>query len=147
MSLMKPESFSVSCSLTCLIQTFFATNFIVGPTVWTSKVTILVLYYRLFSAKVWLRRTCYIAAIVLTLVFWTSPIIAGVFCTPKPGNAWDFEVAINCQKSATSGLVYGPIAVVADAFLLALPLPIIFKLKMALSKKLALVAVFMTGFV
>ncbi|KAF7506028.1 hypothetical protein GJ744_012275 [Endocarpon pusillum] len=127
------------------LRLYFASNFVLGPTVWASKAAILTLYLRLFGPKRWLRYASYIALIVLTLVYWSSPIIAGLFCAPRAGKPWDGEVIIRCTDARVLGPIYGSVGLAADIFLLILPLPIIFRLNLARGRKIALAAVFMMG--
>ena len=116
-----------------------------GPTTWASKVTILALYGRLFFCKVWLRWSCYLGFIVLTLIYWASPIFASIFCLPRAGHKWDSMVLARCNQTFVMGTVYSSISVATDILLLILPLPVILSLKMAKSQKIALAAVFMTA--
>lgn len=116
-----------------------------GPTLWASKVAILALYLRLFDRKKWLRYSSYAALTALTLVYWSSPIIAGVFCAPRAEEAWDGEVVVNCLHAKTAGPVNGGVGLAADLFLLALPLPIIWNLKLPTGRRIALASVFMMG--
>jgi hypothetical protein len=65
---------------------------------------------------------------------------------PHHGKPWDLNVIANCDHLATPGLVQGAINIAADVFIFILPLPVIFKLQISTSKKIALSAVFATGF-
>ncbi len=126
-------------------QLYFASNFVLGPTLWASKAAVLALYLRLFGPKRWLRHASYIALVILTLVYWSSPVVAGIFCAPRAGKPWDGEVIIRCVGSRVMGPVHGAVGVAADIFLLILPMPVIFRLNLATGRKIALAAVFMMG--
>lgn len=100
---------------------------------------------RLFEIVRWLRITSLVALVVTFLFFWANIPLAGIFCTPRVGETWNVTVLRRCQGLAVVGPVQGVVGVVADIFILVLPLPVIYKLNLAPKRKVGLAAVFMVG--
>lgn len=68
-----------------------------------------------------------------------------VWCMPKPGNPWDATVLQRCNHLKIPGLVHGTINCVADVVLVGLPLPIIKKLYVSITRKIAIFGIFATA--
>lgn len=109
------------------------------------KVTILLLYIRLFGSRRWLRNTCYASLVPLTLVYWTSPVLAGAYNTPRNGGSWTLEVVLRAETLSILGPIYGAFTLAADILLLGLPLPIVCRLNLEKRRKLGLCTVFVAG--
>lgn len=128
-----------------------------------AKAAILLLYLRAFRPTLWLRLGVYITLAILFCSYWmtgkymctvicrntcpnkiTVPL-GLVYCMPHNGNPWGFAVLANCNHLATPGLVQAGMNIAADITIFVLPLPIIAKLQMPTSKKVALAGIFATG--
>ena len=120
-------------------------NFIVGPTLWSSKAVMLTLYVRLFGPKKWLRYVCYATLSISFLFYWAQSILTGVFCAPRHGGPWGFDVLQNCAHTAVMAPIQGAVGVAADLLILVLPLPIIYGLHLPKLKKIGLSIVFLMG--
>lgn len=120
-------------------------NFIIGPALWASKAAILSLYLRLFAVQRWLRITSYTVLLTTFLFYLAYSLLAGVFCTPRPGKPWDAAVMRKCTSLTVLYLAQGAVGTAADIIIFVLPLPIIFRLHLAPRKKLGLAAVFLAG--
>ena len=105
----------------------------------------LALYIRLFAPKRWLRYTCYTGLVVTFLFYWANSPLAGVYCTPRHGGPWDFEVLSRCSTLAVIGPIQGAVGLAADILILILPLPIIYRLNMKTARKTGLCIVFLVG--
>ncbi|KAH8722686.1 hypothetical protein GQ44DRAFT_774714 [Phaeosphaeriaceae sp. PMI808] len=127
------------------LKKLFATSIVYGPMFFFAKVAILVLYYRAFKPKAWIRWSCWILAVVFFGVYWQTVPQTFMYCMPHNGKPWDIAVLQNCNHLKYPGLVHGAMNVAADVIMVLLPLPVIVKLQMPLSKKIALSAVFATG--
>ena len=68
-----------------------------------------------------------------------------IYCMPHNGKPWDSAVLSNCRHLKIPGLVHGAMNVAADIVMVLLPIPIITKLHVPLSKKIGLSALFATG--
>lgn len=64
---------------------------------------------------------------------------------PHNEKPWDLTILSNCGHITIPGLVHGGLNVVADVVLVLLPIPIITKLHVPTSKKIAISAIFATG--
>ncbi|KAG9237931.1 hypothetical protein BJ875DRAFT_368980 [Amylocarpus encephaloides] len=123
-----------------------AENFIIGPTLWASKATILALYIQLFGkTHPWLRSTSYIALVLSFGFYWANTPLTGVFCVPKSGHSWDMSLIVSCSKLAIMAPLQGAIGLAADLFILALPIPIVWGLNLPLRKKAGALIVFCAG--
>lgn len=128
-----------------IYQRQFASNFVVGPALWSSKAAILALYVRLFRPRVWLRYTSY-ATLLVTFLFYSANIpLSGVFCTARPGQRWDFAILQKCSTTAIMAPIQGAVGLAADLVLFGLPLPVIYSLNLPPQKKFGLVVMFLLG--
>ncbi|RDL41443.1 uncharacterized protein BP5553_01422 [Venustampulla echinocandica] len=123
-----------------------AENFIIGPTLWSSKATILALYIQLFESKIWMRWTSIIALVTMFLFYWANTPLAGVFCVPHNGDPWDDRILTSCSKLAMMGPIQGAVGLAADLFILILPLPSMCGLTLPFGKKVGVMVVFLAGF-
>lgn len=116
------------------------------------KVSVLVLYLRVFGGSLtWMRITC-VVGIVLLLGYHVSFAIAfGAMCGPNPRAGYG-QVAMlmafvsdKCTRSRVLLLLMGVGNSFIDLILLLLPLPVIWKLQMPLRRKVHTSAVFLIG--
>ncbi|KAI9833366.1 MAG: hypothetical protein M1826_007464 [Phylliscum demangeonii] len=109
------------------------------------KLSILLLYQRLFSSSKKM-----MIAIYLTAFFVFGYNIAGFFttvfrCTPR-AKAWDLRITTGaCHNHDWLLIFFGVLNVITDFAVLILPLPIVWSLHLPRRQKLALMALFMTG--
>ncbi|KAF7876408.1 hypothetical protein EAF04_001500 [Stromatinia cepivora] len=127
------------------MQKLFATSLFYGPMLFFAKSAILLLYLRAFRPKRWLRIGVYITLGVLLPVYWMNVGMGIAWCMPHHGDPWALPVLVNCNHLATPGFVQAGVNIAADLAIFFLPLPIILKLQMPRSKKIALCGVFATG--
>lgn len=112
---------------------------------WSSKAPILLLYVRLFGVKQWMRTICYLTLAITTIFFLVGPAVACAKCDLR-GKPPSQEFLLACSNTTSvAGVVLGITAVITDAIVFVLPLPVIYQLKLAPQKKLGLLLVFMTG--
>lgn len=121
---------------------------VIAPTMWAAKASILTLYLGMFNRIRWLRLTCYGMLVFLFLLYGTNIAIAGVYCVPRSGHAWDARALERCSShgQVVSAVVIGVLSVAADLVLFAMPLPVIWKLNLNRRKKIGLSLVFLVGF-
>ena len=91
--------------------------------------------------------------IALALAIISSQCLAqiignAVLCVPKPGVSW--MVGDNtkaCKVTADLfGVVMGAISVFSDLFVIYIPLPVVWQLRMSVRKKVGVSVIFLTGF-
>lgn len=89
-------------------------------------------------------------ALGLTLI--TAQCVAQIIgsaitCVPKPGVSW--PIADNTYKCRVTGdlvgVVLGAIAVFSDLFVIFIPLPVVWRLRMSVRKKIGVSVIFLTG--
>ncbi len=120
---------------------------IYGPTVFFTKLSLFLLYLKIFFPSQRIKYFIWGGLAVSFLVYTATTIAFAVFGMPKPGQKWVEVIARpNFHKeSNTHGLVFGSFNVVSDFYLLILPMPILWHLKMPLRRKLGVITIFMTG--
>ncbi|PVI01876.1 hypothetical protein DM02DRAFT_470802, partial [Periconia macrospinosa] len=127
------------------VKKLFATSIIYGPMFFFVKAAILILYHRAFKPKAWMRYSCWVLGVIFVGAYWQTIPQSFLYCMPHNGKPWDAIVLENCNHLKIPGLVHGAMNVAADLIMVLLPVPIIAKLHISLSKKIALSAVFATG--
>ncbi|EHK96393.1 hypothetical protein M7I_7892 [Glarea lozoyensis 74030] len=71
--------------------------------------------------------------------------LAGVYCVPKIGHAWDMSLMASCGKLAIVAPLQGAVGLATDLFILILPAPILWGLNLPPRKKLGVTLVFLAG--
>ena len=130
----------MSDQATCILAVLY------GPTLWLIKETFCLLYLQIFRPMRWLRINIYIGVTVLTVFYWSFSIALFILETPRPGETWtELELSPRFQ---VSGKINVPMAVggmIADVWLLILPLIAIYKLQLHQKRRIALTIMFSTG--
>lgn len=115
------------------------------------KVSVLIMYLRIFGVLSWMRFGC-IIGIVVTTVFQCSLAIAfGAMCGPNVSTGHsqlDFLEAFvskKCDSTRILVVVQGAGSVIIDLFLLILPIPAVWTLQMPLKRKNAVLSMFLVG--
>jgi len=118
-----------------------------GPTVFFIKVSILILYQRLFSLKRWMKILIYLGMGYIFLANAIATILFGALCAPRNGEPYiiRYQRPICVDNVNNLALATSIVNLVSDIYLLALPLPLVLKLQLSNKKKTGLVAIFMTG--
>ncbi|KAL8851920.1 MAG: hypothetical protein Q9221_003131 [Calogaya cf. arnoldii] len=124
-------------------KTVFAFEMLYGVTIFFSKSSLLLLYYRIFSPDKAFRYKLYAAFVFVAITTLpTIPMYLAV-CLPGP-DGWTVP-SLKCQDTSVFGYYQGPANIIFDLFALYLPASVIFKLNMPLRRKIGVLAVFMTG--
>ena len=111
-----------------------------------SKLSILLLYFRLFSSNIRFRNLIYVGILWTMLINVTSIIVCAALCAPRRGESFGNYTSINrCAQLGTWALVQGSLNVVLDFYILYLPVPVLWSLKLNRKRKLGVLAIFMTG--
>ena len=114
-----------------------------APPILCVKLSVLSLYRRLFPSKI-LKK-----ALILVAIFVFSYSIAAVFtvvfqCYPIQAN-WDPAVSGRCIDFGSCVLAFGICNIVSDFTILALPLPVLWRLQVSRNQKWVLVGLFLSG--
>ena len=119
-----------------------------GVTLFFSKTSLLLLYYRIFSPDKYFRYKLYWACGIIAVFTLSSIPINFAFCHPRGDGSWaqtegEFEKV--CYNASWYGFVLGLSVVIFDLFLIYLPASVIIHLQMPLRRKIGILSVFMTG--
>ncbi|KUI69419.1 hypothetical protein VM1G_04922 [Cytospora mali] len=107
------------------------------------KFSILSLYTTLFPNKRVIQ-ICY-ATMALTTAYFIMVFLEGfLLCKPVQFN-WDKTIAGICTGENTAYLVAGVTNLVVDMFIVILPMPLVFRLQMTLSRRISVAGMFSLG--
>lgn len=101
---------------------------------------------RIFSILRWLRILVYVGAIFNVLFYFSGSIALIVLASPRHGQNYLAVLAGPAGPHfKTLIIVQGVANVVSDFYLLVVPLPAVWDLKLPLKKRLGILAIFGTG--
>ncbi|KAL9072594.1 MAG: hypothetical protein Q9161_003452 [Pseudevernia consocians] len=115
----------------------------------TIKISLLLLYYRLFSPSHPFRIAVYTTGVIV-IAWWIAVFFADIFqCVPA--NAfWNFEAqnakTARCMSTITFSIGTGVSNLVTDIMVLCLPMPMVWSLRTDRTQKLTLTGIFLLGF-
>lgn len=117
-----------------------------GPTIFFAKLSLFLLYLRIFSPSIRTKYAIYIGVLSCFVVYAASTIFCGYQCIPRPRQTWlSALMKKSCHDAKYTGYVVGVFNIASDFYLLILPLPSIWKLQMPLPKKIGICGVFIMG--
>lgn len=129
-------------------QNLGALGMLYGPAIFFAKLAILLLYLELFQVDKTARITIALGLVIIVVQCLATIIGYPVLCVPKPGQSWLIR-ASSYSCNVTSNIftvVIGVVSVFSDLFVIYIPLPIIWQLRLATRKKVSVSIVFITGF-
>ncbi|GAP85850.1 putative integral membrane protein [Rosellinia necatrix] len=109
------------------------------------KVSILHFYTVVFRTK-WFRYLVY-GVMALVIAFWIAAFFSDAFFCIPPQKSWIPEIPGHCGDSSTIYTVLASTDLSIDIIVIALPMPILWKLQLATAKKISLTFVFGLGFI
>ena len=117
-----------------------------SPAILMAKLSLLLLYLRVFHVNVRMRYCIYLTMGFL-IMFYTATLIAyAVLSIPKPGQTQLAAIlSVNTAKDIPLGITQGAVNVASDSFIFCLPIPVLWKLQLPRRKKVGVLAIFMTG--
>lgn len=122
---------------------------IYGPTIWMIKLSLFLLLLEIFGTIRWLRLLVYLGIIITGLVYFSILIAIAAACAPRHGyTKFDYLSAIadpRCARNDFLNTWPGIFNILSDFYLLVVPLPAVWGLKLPTTKKLAISAMFLTG--
>lgn len=117
-----------------------------GPTVFFAKLSLFLLYLRIFSPDRRTRFFIYFGIACTFIVYMTTAITATALCAARKGESWPVALlSSRCSKAMAMTYIQGIFNVVSDFYVLILPIPVVWKLQLPLRKKIGVCAIFMTG--
>ncbi|KAI8946484.1 hypothetical protein F4801DRAFT_564470 [Xylaria longipes] len=126
-----------------IVRVVIAVNIVTPFLTWSARAPILFLYINLFGVKTWLRWSSIITLIVTGLLCFSAMVVALSECKPSNGTPTGLPVCI--QYSTYSGLITGFVSVFVDIVVFLLPIPVILRLQLPMSKRIGLGVVFSSG--
>jgi len=127
---------------------FTASVVIYTVTPFAVKLSIFLLLIRVFGTKQTFLWTMYFGIVINVIFALIAFIATTIWCSPKPGQSVELAVnSGNCQHKAELLSIYqAGFNMATDVYLLVTPMPVIFRLKVSLQRKLGIGAIFTTGF-
>lgn len=118
-----------------------------GPVTFCAKLSLFLLYYRLFARHRWMRNLVYLGIGASGASYLATMIVFGYLCLPRRGHGWiETVLSSRCKKQfVVTGYFRGPFNVLSDVYLLLLPLPAVWKLHLPLRKRIGIAGIFLTG--
>lgn len=117
-----------------------------GPVISFIKLALFLVILRIFSILRWLRILVYVGAIFNVLFYFSGSIALIVLASPRHGQNYLAVLAGPAGPHfKTLIIVQGVANVVSDFYLLVVPLPAVWDLKLPLKKRLGILAIFGTG--
>lgn len=118
-----------------------------SPIPFCAKLSLFLLYYRLFARHQWIRYLVYLGIGSAAAMFTAGMIVYGYLCLPRRGQSWvEAGLSSRCHKqSIMICYVRGPFNILSDLYLLLLPLPAVWQLHLPLRKRLGIAGIFLTG--
>ena len=132
------------------IQLTLATNNLYAASAFFVKLSLFLLYLRLFKPNKTARRLVYGGMTVCGLFYSASIISNCALCMPRPGQRSDtITWMLNFEKCGYPieylALCQGVFGTVSDVYLLVIPIQSIFQLHLPTKRKLGVSAIFMIG--
>ncbi|KND87690.1 hypothetical protein TOPH_07636 [Tolypocladium ophioglossoides CBS 100239] len=109
-----------------------------------SKCCILLLYLRLFHIVRWLRWSCW-ALLACIAIYCTASVAASIFQCHPVMRAFDKSIPGTCIDMAKLWFANAGFSIATDVIILLLPMPLVWRLKVPVAQKVALMAVFAVG--
>ncbi|KAF2843083.1 hypothetical protein M501DRAFT_1012451 [Patellaria atrata CBS 101060] len=134
------------------LQRIFSTGCLYTVSSFFVKMSLFFLYLRIFNPNKITRWLVYGGMVVCAVFYSACLIINCVIYLPGPGQADSYEIwvqrAVNGSKHGTSLVLAQSIfGFISDTYLLIVPVQLIFKLQLPLSRKIGVSAIFATGLI
>jgi hypothetical protein len=123
----------------------FMCSLLYFSTVTAIKISILLMYRRLFGIIASFRRQSLVTGVVVVAFFVAGTITALCSCHPFQRKWQGQSIQKNCLNFNIFWMVTGAIEVVIDTIILALPVGVIIKLQMPRIRKFSIIFVFLLG--
>ncbi|KOS45439.1 hypothetical protein ACN38_g3654 [Penicillium nordicum] len=125
------------------MKLFFVSQAFYKLTMNMTKMSILMLYLRIFIQR-WFRITCYVLLVIITS-YMVGAFFASVFqCTPV-ARAWNKTIPGSCINITTNWYANAGFSIATDIIILTLPMYPLYKSKIILKRKIALMIIFALG--
>lgn len=111
-----------------------------------AKLSLLLLYLRIFHSNVQLRYCIYASMGWLSLFYCGAFVALAVLVIPKPGQTL-LAAARSAEAAKSTQLVIAQsaVGVATDFLIFCLPIPVLWKLQLPLRRRIGVLAIFTTG--
>ncbi|KAK2616631.1 hypothetical protein QQS21_000454 [Conoideocrella luteorostrata] len=143
-------AFKSKADVTQLLKIFYVSQIVFDLGITFAKFSALCFYARIFSNKSKHYTIAYRVTFALVAVFILYKLPAQIFSCIPPSKNWHPEMEGHCENNYTNFLmlIMGLILdVITDLLILILPMPMIIRLQVTRKKTIALVCVFIAGYV
>ena len=111
-----------------------------------AKISLLLLYYQIFSPNARFRHCIYVSMGFLFLFYCGLFIAFAVLMIPRPGQSLLAAFrSLDTAKGFSLSIAQSVAGVAIDFFIFCLPIPVVWKLQLPLRQKIGVLAIFMTG--
>lgn len=111
-----------------------------------SKLSLFLLYRKLFSVKRYMRILINVGIVFAFATYMTVIPLGTYYCTPRKGQTW-ISPEIKCGKALPYTIASGATNIIVDLYLLCLPIPIVWRLNLSRKRKAGVLSVFMVGII
>ena len=109
------------------------------------RASIIFLYVQIFMTPSF-RRICY-AVVIFNILFATATVLADCLICRPIAYRWDDTIkGGSCGDSRAVGLYTGIVNLFQDVLVVALPMPVLWRLQLAAGRKVAVTLIFGLGF-
>jgi len=117
-----------------------------SPSILMAKLSLLLLYLKIFRPNVGLRYCIYLSMTFFTAFYTDTFVPYAVLSIPKPGQSQLAAImSVDTARDIPLGITQGVVNVASDFYILCLPMPVVWKLQLPRGKKIGVLAIFMTG--
>lgn len=103
---------------------------------------------RLFSQSRTLRYLVYFGILWASIILLIVLVAEGTLCAPQHDETGvSLTLIMRCRSRMTWGVAQGALNMVLNFYILALPIPFLWRLETGRKKKIGAISVFMTGFI
>jgi hypothetical protein len=123
------------------------TLMVFGPAIFFAKLSIFLLYLRLFGPDKWVRYLSY-AGIAASLAVYSSTTLGyGILCVRRPGDTWlETQLSDRCLAGSKPLLyIQAVFGLVSDLYIFFLPVPVVWRLQMPVRRRIGVLVIFTTG--
>ncbi|KAI1177089.1 hypothetical protein F4777DRAFT_543702 [Nemania sp. FL0916] len=134
------------------LKIIYADELLVGPALFFAKAAIFLLYRQLFAADKRVRIGVYFGLAGSFLGYFATTLVFAYYSAPHVGQTWEQLLLLELEnkgggrQAVPSGVTLGALSILIDLYIFILPLPTLFRLNMALSKKIQVIALFAAAF-
>lgn len=128
------------------LQRFVVLDVLYSPSVLFAKLSLLILYLRIFRPNDGLRYCIYFSMVLLSLFYSATFTAYAILSIPRRGQTQLESIeSANTAKDIPLGIAQGVFSVASDFYIFCLPIPVVWKLQLPRRKKIGVLAIFMTG--